>query len=135
MPGNGGSWFLPRIVGEAKALELFWAADPIDSTEARQLGLVNQVFADEDFMDQVLVFARKVASRAPLAVRLVKRAARQLTPPSRDTSTCLILPRPDQASPSIHSFPGLCRGFSGQGLVTTELHSCTKVNSRDLPSA
>ena len=43
VPGNGGTYYLPRIVGEAKALELFWAAEPISATEALEIGLVNQV--------------------------------------------------------------------------------------------
>jgi enoyl-CoA hydratase/carnithine racemase len=39
VPGNGGTYFLPRIVGEAKALELFWAAQPITAEEALRIGM------------------------------------------------------------------------------------------------
>jgi 2-(1,2-epoxy-1,2-dihydrophenyl)acetyl-CoA isomerase len=78
VPGNGGTWFLPRIVGEAKALELFWSAEPISASEARDIGLVNQVYPDADLLEQTLAFAHKVAEkRAPLAVNLVKRAVKQ----------------------------------------------------------
>jgi enoyl-CoA hydratase/carnithine racemase len=77
VPGNGGSWYLPRIVGEAKALELFWAAEPITAQEALDIGLVNQVFDDNELLERTLAFARKIAGRAPLAVRLVKRAVKQ----------------------------------------------------------
>ena len=77
VPGNGGTYFLPRIVGEAKALELFYSAEPISAQEALDIGMVNQVFADEDFMDQCLAYAHKISKRAPLAMQLVKRAVRQ----------------------------------------------------------
>ena len=77
VPGNGGTWFLPRIVGEAKALELFWAAKPISAEEAMRISMVNQVFPDETFMEDVMAFAEDIAQRAPLAVKLVKRAVRQ----------------------------------------------------------
>ena len=77
VPGNGGSYFLPRIVGEAKALELFMAAEPITASEALQINMVNQIFADDDFRERTMEFARKITERAPLALRLVKRAVKQ----------------------------------------------------------
>ena len=77
VPGNGGTYFLPRIVGEAKALELFWSAQPITAEEALNIGMVNQVFDDAEFMERSLEFAHNIASRAPLAMNLVKRAVRQ----------------------------------------------------------
>ena len=77
MPGNGGSYFLPRIVGEAKALELFYAAEPISADEALRIGMVNQVFDDGEFMSQTMEFAGRLTRRAPLAMSLVKRAVKQ----------------------------------------------------------
>lgn len=77
VPGNGGTYFLPRIVGEAKALELFWSAEPISAEEALAIGMVNQVFEDKEFMARSLAFAHSIAERAPLAMKLVKRAVRQ----------------------------------------------------------
>ncbi|MEP1469466.1 MAG: enoyl-CoA hydratase-related protein [Halieaceae bacterium] len=77
VPGNGGSYYLPRIVGEAKALELFFAAEPISAAEAQAIGMVNQVFGDGEFMDKTLEFAHKITHRAPLAMALVKRAVQQ----------------------------------------------------------
>lgn len=77
VPGNGGTYYLPRIVGEAKALELFWSAEPISAQEALSINMVNQVFADDDFMERCVEFARKVTERAPIPVRLVKRAVKQ----------------------------------------------------------
>jgi enoyl-CoA hydratase/carnithine racemase len=77
VPGNGGTYFLPRIVGEAKALELFYAAKPIDAEEALRIGLVNQVFDDAEFMQRTLEYAHDITRRAPLAMSLVKRAVKQ----------------------------------------------------------
>ncbi|MGI9296108.1 MAG: enoyl-CoA hydratase/isomerase family protein [Pseudomonadales bacterium] len=77
VPGNGGTYFLPRIVGEAKAMELFWAAEPITAEEALKINLVNQVYPDAEFMQRTMEYAHKISSRAPLAVKLVKRAVRQ----------------------------------------------------------
>src|SRR5579864_123920 len=58
----------------------------------------------------------------------------QLTPPSHETSTCLTLPLPLQASPRISYRPGAATGFSGQGKVMTDLASLTQVKPRALPS-
>jgi 2-(1,2-epoxy-1,2-dihydrophenyl)acetyl-CoA isomerase len=77
VPGNGGTYFLPRIVGEAKALELFYAAKPIDAEEALRIGLVNQVFDDDEFMARTMEYAHDITLRAPLAMSLVKRAVKQ----------------------------------------------------------
>jgi enoyl-CoA hydratase/carnithine racemase len=77
IPGNGGTYFLPRIVGEAKAMELFMSAEPITAQEALAINLVNQVFEDDTCLEQTLAFARKITERAPLAVRLVKRSVKQ----------------------------------------------------------
>ncbi len=73
IPGAGGAYYLPRIVGSAKALELFWSCESIDAEEAERIGLVNRVFDDDSLMDSTLEFARKLAARAPLSVRLVKK--------------------------------------------------------------
>ncbi|XAH22005.1 enoyl-CoA hydratase-related protein [Xylophilus sp. GW821-FHT01B05] len=76
IPGMGGAYLLPRVVGVAKALELFWSTDWVDAREAERIGLVNKVFPDAELMDATLAFARKVADGAPLAVRTIKRLVR-----------------------------------------------------------
>ena len=73
IPGGGGAYLLPRIVGAAKALEMFWSAEFVDAREAERIGLVNRVYADDELMPRTLEFARKVAEGAPLAVQLIKR--------------------------------------------------------------
>tara|TARA_B100000614_G_scaffold147367_1_gene130802 strand:+ start:464 stop:1255 length:792 start_codon:yes stop_codon:yes gene_type:complete len=77
VPGAGGAWILPRIVGTAKALELFWSADFIDAAEAERIGLINKVLPDGDLLDHTYAFARRVADGPQLAVRVIKRAVYQ----------------------------------------------------------
>jgi enoyl-CoA hydratase/carnithine racemase len=73
IPGAGGAYYLPRIVGVAKALELFWSSESIDATEALRIGLVNRVFDDDKLAEETQAFASKLARGAPLAMKLVKR--------------------------------------------------------------
>ena len=77
MPGAGGAYFLPRLVGVAKALEMFWGAEFVEAEEALRLGLVNQVFPDAELMQRTREFALRVAKAPPLSVQLIKRAVYQ----------------------------------------------------------
>jgi 2-(1,2-epoxy-1,2-dihydrophenyl)acetyl-CoA isomerase len=76
IPGGGGAYLLPRIVGLAKALELLLSAEFIDAQEAERIGLVNRVYPDDELMRGTLEFAARVAKGAPLAVQLIKRIVR-----------------------------------------------------------
>ena len=62
IPGFGGTQRLPRLVGEAKALEMNLTGEPIDAYEAHRLGLANQVVPDHELLDTVLSWARKLAA-------------------------------------------------------------------------
>jgi enoyl-CoA hydratase/carnithine racemase len=77
VPGAGGTHFLPRIVGAAKALELFWTADFIDAAEAERIGLVNKVLPDAELMPFVRSVAAKIVQAPSLSVRFIKRAVQQ----------------------------------------------------------
>ncbi len=52
VPGDGGAYYLPRLVGIPKALEMFWTGDLIDADEALRLGIVNRVYPDADLMSE-----------------------------------------------------------------------------------
>jgi 2-(1,2-epoxy-1,2-dihydrophenyl)acetyl-CoA isomerase len=77
VPGAGGCWFLPRLVGMPKALELLYTADFVEAAEAKEIGLVNHVYPDDELMEQTYKLATKIARRAPISVRLIKRATYQ----------------------------------------------------------
>ncbi len=76
-PGDGGAWFLPRLVGMPKALELLLTADVLDAGEALSLGIVNRVVPHEELMEETMKLAGKIAEKPPLAVRMIKRAVCQ----------------------------------------------------------
>lgn len=73
IPGNGGCYFLPRIVGAAKALEMLWTGEFVGAEEALRIGLVNHVYDDDKLMDETFAFAAKLASGPPLQQRLIKK--------------------------------------------------------------
>ncbi|MFI5960402.1 enoyl-CoA hydratase/isomerase family protein [Cryptosporangium sp. NPDC051539] len=77
VPGDGGAWLLPRLVGSSRALRLLWTGDFLDATEALACGLVEEVWDDAELLDRVLEFAGRVAAQPPLPVRMIKRAVRQ----------------------------------------------------------
>ncbi len=75
IPGFGGTQRLPRLVGEARALEMNMTGESISAYEARELGLVNRVVADHELFDMALLWARKLAGQAPLALEQIKRVS------------------------------------------------------------
>jgi enoyl-CoA hydratase/carnithine racemase len=76
VPGDGGAFFLPKIVGEAKAFELLWTGNFISSEEALTLGLVNHVYSQEEFMEKTMQLAEQIAAGPQVAIRMTKRAVR-----------------------------------------------------------
>lgn len=77
IPGNGGAYFLPRIVGTAQALEMLWTADFVNAEQALAIGLVNHVYEDATFKDEAYALARKIAAAPPNQVRMIKRTVYQ----------------------------------------------------------
>lgn len=77
LPGGGGAYFLPRLVGKARALELLWTAEFIDADQALEIGLVNHVHPDDALMAETMSLARRIAAMPPLSVQLIKRAVTQ----------------------------------------------------------
>ena len=68
----GSSWFLPRLVGEAKAKELMFTSPRLSARDAEALHLVNKVLPDENFMEHALNYCHDLAARAPIALRYQK---------------------------------------------------------------
>lgn len=76
-PGDGGAYYLPRIVGTSKALELLLTGEFIDANEALRIGLVNRVAAPADFRAETARLAQSIAQHPPVTVRMIKRATYQ----------------------------------------------------------
>lgn len=74
IPGFGGTQRLPRLIGEGRAKELIYTADVIKADEAYRIGLVNHVYPQDQLMDEAKKLAKKIASKAPMAVGYSKFA-------------------------------------------------------------
>ena len=74
VPGDGGAYYLPRIVGVEKALELLLTGDFVDAEEARRIGLVSRVVEDHLLAKQTHEFAARLAAGPPIATKMIKRA-------------------------------------------------------------
>ncbi|MDG2304852.1 MAG: enoyl-CoA hydratase-related protein [Candidatus Binatia bacterium] len=71
-PDFGGAYFLPRILGTAKTFELLWMQDSLSAAQAEELGVVNRVFPDDEFVGGVRAFAERVARNPPGALAMSK---------------------------------------------------------------
>jgi enoyl-CoA hydratase/carnithine racemase len=69
----GASFFLPRLVGEAKARELMFTGETIDAREAFRIGLVNRVVPPGQLASATQALAETFLSRAPLSLKLMKQ--------------------------------------------------------------
>lgn len=86
VPESGGTWLLPRLVGWAKASELYFRGRTIGAQESLDIGLVNTVVPDDKLMETALEWAGDVADNAPLAVQTTKRMMRMGLEESYNTS-------------------------------------------------
>jgi 2-(1,2-epoxy-1,2-dihydrophenyl)acetyl-CoA isomerase len=74
VPDSGASWFLPRLVGPAKAAELALIGDAVDAAEALRIGLVSRVVPGDQLLAEARALAGRLADGAPLALALTKTA-------------------------------------------------------------
>jgi len=74
VPGFGLTYFLPRLIGAAKACELALTGKTIDAHEAKDIGLVNQVVPPDELMPTAISLAQTLAQKPPIAVKLTKQA-------------------------------------------------------------
>jgi enoyl-CoA hydratase/carnithine racemase len=77
VPGDGDTFFLPRLVGAAKALELLWTADFIEAGEALRLGIVNRVVPAGELSAATYGLARQIADGPQIPIRMIKRLVYQ----------------------------------------------------------
>jgi enoyl-CoA hydratase len=74
MPGSAGTQRLPRLIGMGKAKELIYAGSMIDANQALTLGLINYIFTGDSLLDETLKLAKRIASKSPVALSLIKSA-------------------------------------------------------------
>ena len=77
VPEAGSSLLLPAAIGYQRAAELLMLGEPFSAEKAREYGIVNEVVADEQVFDVAMAAARKLAAKAPAAVRLTKMLMKQ----------------------------------------------------------
>jgi enoyl-CoA hydratase/carnithine racemase len=77
LPDEGGAWFFPRLMGLDRALKMTLLNEIYSASEAEKLGLVTEVVPAAELKERVLAFARALAKRGPLAVRLAKNMMRK----------------------------------------------------------
>ena len=74
VPDSGATWFLPRLVGQAKAAELALMGEPLSAADAERAGLVARVVPADSLMAEASAVAVRLAAGAPRAIALTKRA-------------------------------------------------------------
>ena len=86
IPGDGGTWILPRVIGMSRAAELFYTGDVIDSATALEWGLVSRVVAHDDLLAEARGLASRIAKMPPHSLRQSKMLLRQGQQVNYDTA-------------------------------------------------
>ncbi len=77
VPGDGGAWFLPRLIGMSRAAEMTLTGDAIDTQQALAWGLISKVAAQDQLLEECRKMALRIAANPPGAVRMSKRLLRE----------------------------------------------------------
>lgn len=85
IPGDGGAWLLPRVIGQSRASELLFTGDVIDAKTAAEWGLVSRVVSGDKLMEECMALAQRIAQQPPQALRLAKTLIRQGQTTTYDT--------------------------------------------------
>jgi len=85
VPGDGGTWILPRVIGMSRAAELFYTGRVITAEKAAEWGLVSEVVAPKELMDRARALAAEIAQQPPYQLRATKTLLRQGQSVSYDT--------------------------------------------------
>ena len=76
LPESGGTWYLPRLLGWAKAAELIFTGRTLTAVQSLEIGLVNKVVPADEVMGAARELALEIAANAPLAIQAAKRMMR-----------------------------------------------------------
>lgn len=101
IPGDGGAWLLPRVIGPARAAEMTLTGDRVSAQQALQWGLVNEVVPAAELLEAAGRLAQRVAVNPPHAVRMAKKLLRE----SGHTSLSTLLEMSAAMQPLAHHAP------------------------------
>ena len=85
IPGDGGAWLLPRIIGASRAAELLFTGDVIDAATAAEWGLISRAVPGDTLMDEAMALASRMAQQPPQSLRVAKTLLRHGTTASYET--------------------------------------------------
>lgn len=85
IPGDGGAWLLPRIIGNSRAAELLFTGDVIDADTALDWGLISRSVPPETLMEEAMGLAERMAEQPPQSLRLAKTLLRHGATSSYET--------------------------------------------------
>lgn len=77
IPGDGGAWFLPRVIGYSRAAEMLFTGETIDAEGACKIGLVSKVAEPELLMQEAVDLAKRIAQNPPQVLRWAKKLLRE----------------------------------------------------------
>lgn len=77
VPGDGGTWLLPRTIGVSRAAELFYTGNIIDANTAEQWGLVSRVVPHENLLEEAMLLATSIVAQPSHSLRITKQMMRQ----------------------------------------------------------
>jgi enoyl-CoA hydratase/carnithine racemase len=77
IPGDGGAWFLPRVIGVSRANEMAFTGEPVNAETALNWGMVSRVVAADELMDAANELAAKIAANPPAALRMTKKLLKE----------------------------------------------------------
>ncbi len=92
IPGDGGAWFLPRVVGMQRAAEMTFTGRTVGAEEALAVGLLLEVVPDDELRHRALELAATIAAKPPITLRYAKRLMRmaQSMPLDQFLDTCAV---------------------------------------------
>jgi enoyl-CoA hydratase/carnithine racemase len=77
IPGDGGAWFLPRVVGVSRANEMAFTGEPVSAQTALQWGMVSSVVAPDKLIEAASGLALRIAANPPTALRMTKKLLKE----------------------------------------------------------
>jgi enoyl-CoA hydratase/carnithine racemase len=77
IPGDGGAWFLPRVIGVSRANEMAFTGEPVNAQKALEWGMVSSVVAPEELIEEAMKLARRIAANPPTALRMTKKLLKE----------------------------------------------------------